>query len=119
MDRPMAAPIACAERGRSLSGKDKWYEFGEALAITAGLVTAAGAMFAAPARLFPIPGLNYVVAIGVAFLALRICIGAGWSLGGTFAHRRTAAFVAIGTSVIYTTMIGGLVVALVEGSRGA
>lgn len=67
MDRPMAAPIACAERGRSL----------------------------------------------------RICIGAGWSLGGTFAHRRTAAFVAIGTSVIYTTMIGGLVVALVEGSRGA
>jgi len=102
-----------------LSEKDRWYDFGEALAITAGLMTASGAMFAAPSRLFPIPGIQHVVAVAVAFLALRICIGAGWRLGGTFNHPRTTAAVAIGTSVIYTTMIGSLVVALLERGHGA
>ncbi|HGM4889251.1 TPA: hypothetical protein ACKPX2_004695 [Stenotrophomonas maltophilia] len=102
-----------------MSEKDKWYDFGEALAITAGLMTASGAMFAAPSRLFPVPGLQYVVAIAVAVLAMRICIGAGWRLGGTFKHPRTTAAVAIGTSVIYSTMIGSLVVALIERGHGA
>ena len=102
-----------------MSEKDRWYDFGEALAITAGLMTASGAMFAAPSRFFPIPGIQYVVAVAVAVLAMRICIGAGWRLGGTFTHPRTTAAVAIGTSVIYSTMIGSLVAALLERSHGA
>ena len=85
------------------------------MAIVAGLITAAAALWGAPSAIFMAPGLQYVVSIAIGLLAIRICVAAGWQLGQTFAGPRTAGAVAIAAALAYTTMIAGLVVRLVEG----